>query len=204
MMMTAANTSGRSTATISVGEEARSVETLFDSNLSDVPMVYTVAGGQAVSINRVTELGTPIAFGVTCGSSEPVAVTFSDIEQLTSGEVFVVDAADGSTRQVAEGESYTVQPNDYGRYFLTFAGGTTGIKEAAGVKGIIVSVRNKEVTVTSAEELTQVRAFSLNGTTMYQDTAGGTMKSFALASGVYIIKAENAAGEQLTVKVIVK
>ena len=202
--LTAANNRGQSTANVSVGEEARSVETLFDSNLNDVPMVYTVADGQAVSINQVTDLNKPIAFGVTCATNdEPVAVTFSDIAQLTSGEVYVVDAANGSKQQVTEGVSYSVQPNDYGRYFLTFAGGTTGISEAAGI-GVVVSVRGRMVTVTSGEMLTEVRAISPDGATVYRDTSGGTTASFTLTPGVYVVKAENAVGEQQTVKVIVK
>ncbi|MBQ8152194.1 MAG: hypothetical protein IJ069_00745, partial [Prevotella sp.] len=70
-----------------------------------------------------------IAFGVTCtASNEMVDVTFSDIEKLTSGEVYVVDAVDGTSQQIYEGDSFSVQPNDYGRYFLTFAGNATGIE----------------------------------------------------------------------------
>ena len=203
--LTAANDRGRSTATVTVGEEARSVETLFDSNLADVPMVYTVADGQAVSINQVTGLGRPIAFGVTCtASDEPVAVTFSDIEQLTSGEVYVVDAVTGEQTLVGEGSALTVQPNDYGRYFLL--AGTLGIREQVDVQqGIVVSVRGRVVTVTSGEVLTAVRAVAADGTTVYQTTVGGTTTSFTLATpGVYVVKAENVAGEQQTVKVVVK
>ena len=204
MMMTAANNRGQSSATISVGEEAKSVETLFDSNLEDVPMVYTVADSRAVSINQVAELSAPIAFGVTCtASNEPVAVTFSDIAQLTSGEVYVVDAVTGERTLVTEGATLSVQPNDYGRYFLL--AGMLGISDKADVqKGIVVSVRGKDVTVTSADDLTVVRAFSASGTTVYQDTTSGTSKSFTLVSGVYVIQAENAAGEQQTVKVVIK
>ena len=125
--MIAENERGQSAASISLGEEEKSVETLFDSNLEDVPMVYTVANGYAVSINQVTDL-KPIAFGVNCSSQDKVEVTFSDIEQLTNDDVFVVDAVDGKTQQIFEGDSFTVQPNDYGRYFLVFANGTTGIE----------------------------------------------------------------------------
>ena len=198
------NDRGRSSATVSVGEEARSVETLFDSNLNDVPMVYTVANGQAVSINQVTELSAPIAFGVTCtASDEPVAVMFSDIAQLTSGEVYVVDAATGEQTLIGEGSTLSIQPNDYGRYFLL--AGILGISDNTDVqKGIMVSVRGRVVTVTSVEALTQVRVLSANGTTVYQNTTGGTSASFTLGSGIYIIQAENAAGEQQTVKVVVK
>lgn len=126
--MIAENECGQSAASISLGEEEKSVETLFDSNLEDVPMVYTVANGYAVSINQVKELNKPIPFGVNCSSQDKVEVTFSDIEQLTNDDVFVVDAVDGKTQQIFEGDSFTVQPNDYGRYFLVFANGTTGIE----------------------------------------------------------------------------
>lgn len=119
--LTATNSRGRSVANISVGEETKSVETLFDSNLADVPMVYTVANGKAVSIYQIAELTQPIAFGVTCNSDEQVEVTFSDIEQLTSDEVTVVDAVSGQMQSINEGDSFTVQPNEYGRYFLVFA-----------------------------------------------------------------------------------
>lgn len=132
MTMTAANDRGTSTASVELGDEEESVETLFDSNLSDVPMVYTVAGGQAVSINRVTEL-KPIAFGVTYNGEEAVDVTFSDIEQLTDGEVYVVDAVTGFSQTVHDGDAFSVQPNDYGRYFLVFADGTTGIDDISSV-----------------------------------------------------------------------
>ena len=204
MRMTATNNRGQSTATVSLGDEARNVETLFDSNLDDVPMVYTVAEGQAVSINQVTALSAPIAFGVTCtASNEPVTVTFSDIVQLTSSEVYVVDAVTGEQTLVTEGSTLSVQPNDYGRYFLL--AGTMGISDKTDVqKGIIVSVRGKVVTVTSVEALTLVRALSPDGTTVHQDAPNGMSQSFTLVSGVYVIQAENAASERQTVKVMVK
>lgn len=202
--LTATSNRGQSTASVSMGEEEKSVETLFDSNIADVPVVYTVANGQAVSINQVTDL-KPVAFGVNCNSNDFVDVTFSDIEQLTDGDVFVVDAVDGKTQQIYEGDTFSIQPNDYGRYFLTFAGGTTGVEEVADVqKGIVISVRGKEVIVTSTEGISQVRALSLNGATMYQDGACGTFTSFTLAGGVYIIKAENSVGKQQIAKIIVK
>lgn len=205
--LTASSNRGQSTASVSVGEEEKSVETLFDSNLTDVPMVYTVADGQAVSINQVKELSKPIAFGVTCtASNEMVDVTFSDIEKLTSGEVYVVDAVDGTSQQIYEGDSFAVQPNDYGRYFLTFTGGSaTGIEETASAQqGIVVSVRGREVTVTSGEDISQIQAVSLNGSTIYQNNSCGNSVTFMLHTGVYVIQAKNTAGVQQNVKIFVK
>lgn len=205
--LTASSNRGQSAASVSVGEEEKSVETLFDSNLTDVPMVYTVADGQAVSINQVKELSKPIAFGVTCtASNEMVDVTFSDIEKLTSGEVYVVDAVDGTSQQIYEGDSFAVQPNDYGRYFLTFTGGSaTGIEETASAQqGIVVSVRGREVTVTSGEDISQIQAVSLNGSTIYQNNSCGNSVTFMLHTGVYVIQAKNIAGAQQNVKIFVK
>lgn len=205
--LTATSNRGQSAASVSVGEEEKSVETLFDSNLADVPMVYTVADGQAVSINQVKELSKPIAFGVTCtASNEMVDVTFSDIEKLTSGEVYVVDAVDGTSQQIYEGDSFAVQPNDYGRYFLTFTGGSaTGIEETASAQqGIVVSVRGREVTVTSGEDISQIQAVSLNGSTIYQNNNCGNSVTFMLHAGVYVIQAKNTAGAQQNVKIFVK
>jgi len=125
--MTASNKRGQSVAVISVGEEDKSMETMFDSHLTDVPMVYTVAEGKAVCWNQVKTL-KPICFGITCNNDEPVDVVFQDIAELTDGDVFVVDAVTGYTQQVSEGDSFAVQPNDYGRYFLIVAGSTTGIE----------------------------------------------------------------------------
>lgn len=125
--MTASNKRGQSVAVISVGEEDKSMETMFDSHLTDVPMVYTVAEGKAVCLNQVKTL-KPICFGITCNNDEPVDVVFQNIAELTDGDVFVVDAVTGYTQQVSEGDSFAVQPNDYGRYFLIVAGSITGIE----------------------------------------------------------------------------
>ena len=168
-------------------------------------MVYTVADGQAVSIHQLTELDRPIAFGVTCAASdETVEVTFTDVAQLTTGDVMVVDAVTGSQTAVGEGSVLSIQPNDYGRYFLLAGTTTIGSDKVDVQKGIMVSVRGKEVTVTSGEELTQVRALSLSGASVYQDAVHGLTTSFTLSSGVYIIQAENVAGEQQTVKVVIR
>ena len=45
--LTASSNRGQSAASVSVGEEEKSVETLFDSNIADEPMAYTAADGQA-------------------------------------------------------------------------------------------------------------------------------------------------------------
>ena len=151
LTLTAENERGRSAAAVEIGEgasagfvEAEDVETLFDSNLADVPMVFTVAGGQAVSIDVRPELDI-VPFGVACTTSdEPVTVTLEmDGRQLT-----MVDAVTGATQEVGDGGTVTVAPNEYGRYFLTAS--TTDLKtvlnNAAGIEGAVYNVNGQRVT----------------------------------------------------------
>lgn len=220
---------GSSVASIAIGEEAsdgydegEDVETLFDSNLDDVPMVYTVAGNKAVSIDVRRKLDV-VPFGVSCGSSdEMVGVKLSWSEnsskftvdglqftddglQLTADNRFyVLDAVTGEVTEMYDGKTVSVQPNDYGRYFLTTRGGLTAIQEAKGGNGIVVSVRNKTLTVRSDAGLKAVRIVTVGGETVASTADCGTEASFALAnSGVYIVEAQTASGGK-TMKAVVR
>ena len=205
----AKNASGGSSASIMVRDMASAdyvsgedVETLFDSNLSDVPMVYTVAGSRAVSIDSRPSLDV-VPFGVTCASSnDPVEVTFGNGQW--NGQLFVLDAMTGSVTKIGEGSTYAVQPNDYGRYFLTTHGDLTAIRETTTLDGIMVSVRGRQLTVSSASELKSVRVMTTGGETIQSLTGCNKEVTFSLTvGGVYIIEAETEH-DRKTRKVIVK
>lgn len=183
-----------------VGKE--DVETLFDSNLSDVATIFTISGDRALSIDVRPKISV-VPFGVACADmEESVTVTFEGTE-IADGQLYLLDAMTGEQTAVDDGVAFTVVPNEYGRYFIMT--GTLDIKKAEDVqKGVFVSVCGHEVTVTSSEDLNGIRALSLNGATMYQVGACGKSAHFSLNTGVYIIKAENTAGDQKTVKIMVK
>ena len=198
-----------STARIELNEEATSdyqenedVETLFDSNLADVPMVYTVAGGQAVSINQLPELDV-VPFGVTCTGNEAVLCTIHPSPfTLHPSPLYVFDALLGTTTAIGDGDTFSVQPNDYGRYYLTTnaAIGSTVSKKS---EGIVVSVRNGQVTVKADEPIKRLRVISLSGATVAEKTYCGTNVTFLLSEGSYAIEAESEAGRR-TVKILVR
>ncbi len=209
-----------SKATIVLNEEAAAgyvanedVETLFDSNLADVPMVYTVAGVQAVSIDARPELDV-VPFGVTCSSDEPVNVNVtvgqrSEVEGQFSilnsqiSNLYVYDALTGESVSVGDGSTITVQPNDYGRYFLTSTKASPLTLSQGEGADVLISVRSGMVTVTATNELHQVRALSVSGATVYSDSNCGSSSQFQLQQGTYVIEAETATGRK-TVKVLVK
>ena len=116
--------------------------------------------------------------------------------------LYVYDALTGESTEVGEDGTVTIQPNDYGRYFLTSTEVSSPLERQNEVS-IIVSVRGSQVTVTATDDLQQVRAVSVSGATMYQAADCGTNCQFQLQPGTYIIDAESADGRK-TVKVFVR
>ena len=203
LVLTAENAQGLSKASVVMGEGAN-VETLFDSNLADVPMVYTVADGQAVSINNSSlfTLHSSLPFGVVCNSQDAIDVTLTGIDSM-EGELYVVDALSGMKTEVTEGQTVTVEPNEYGRYFLV-RGTATGLTDLDALSdGIMVSVRNGVVTVSAGKNLGDVRVLNVSGATVYQASDCGTSTQFQLQKDVYILEANGEAGRR-TYKILVK
>lgn len=208
LALRAANSRGVSTARVELSARSSAafvgnedVETLFDSNTTDVPMVYTVAGNRAVSINQMPALGM-LPFGVTCNSDEPVDVTIiSGALDADNAALYVVDAVLGTTTNVVDRERMSIQPNDYGRYFLTR--GEKTLVDDTMADGIVVSVRKGTVVVTAKRPLSQVRILTAGGVMSNSRSDGGIQEQFSLQPGVYVVEAATAASKK-TVKVVVR
>ncbi|MBO5205355.1 MAG: hypothetical protein J6B47_05330 [Prevotella sp.] len=204
--MMAINSKGQSTAVVAhvdgscngydVGED---VETFFDSNFSDAPTVYTVAGTKAVSVNSLPNIDI-VPFGVTCAGNDAVDVTITGTDLITQ-KLYVYDTANGMCAEIHDGEPISVQPNDYGRYYLTTRS-SMNIGESVA-QGIMVSVRDGQVTVTTAKNIRRVVVTTLNGANQLSLADCGMSATFTLHQGVYIIEVEGDAGKN-TVKIMVK
>lgn len=192
LTLTAVNERGQSVASV-VMSDGQSVETLFDSNLEDVPMVYTMADGQAVSINHLAQLEA-ICFGVNCKGDDLVDVTLTGVDNI-GGSLYVVDAFDGTTTEAGEGSTILVQPNEYGRYFLTRHASSTEITEGTA-DAIVVIAHGNMVTISAPMELGRVRVLTVNGGTVF-DTAGcGTSVQLPLQQGIYVMETDGPAGHK--------
>ena len=211
LTLKASNGSGASSASVNLSDEASAgyvngedVTTLFDSNLDGVPMVFTVAGEKAVSIDRRPALDM-VPFGVACGSfSEMVQLTVDGGSWMADGQLYVLDAVTGSMTEVGMEKTFAVQPNDYGRYFLTTDKNITGIRETLAEEGVVVSVRDRELTVRSAAEMKSVRVLNANGVAVASLRDGGLETTINLAvGGIYIVEIQTAASRK-TVKIVVK
>lgn len=175
-------------------------ELFLDSNLSDVPAIYTVAGSTATSINRTSELYN-IPVGIYGNSDEMVTLSFSGLKHIGSATLY--DAEEKTETPLREGKTIQVPGNTSGRYFLR--AGTPTANETIETGDIqIYSLSGNRVMVTSATPLKDIRVYDMGGAVVKHVKAGVCSFELYLANGIYVITAENAEGETETAKVVVR
>lgn len=190
-------------------DEAEDAQLLYDAQLKEVPVVYTVAGDEAVALNSLPNIDW-MPLGVVGASSDvesgdvgssansaSVLLAIDGISRLSS-PLYLYDAATRKYQEIKDGEEVKVQANEHGRYFLTQTRSTTGIENAemgeSDVKiyspgrGLIV------VSKVSAPLLNKVEVYTLDGRLVATRKAEGAASvsipvvSTPSSQEVYIIK----------------
>ena len=178
-------------------ETSEDAELFLDSNLSDVPTIYTVAGTMATSINRTSELYN-IPVGIYGNSTEMVTLSFEGLNHFSSATLY--DAEKKTETPLHEGTTLTIPASTSGRYFLR--AGTPTANEVIETSDIqIYTLSGNRVMVTSNVPLKDIRVYTMNGAQVKH-----TVCSFELylPDGIYLITAQNASGETQTEKVVVR
>lgn len=190
-------------------DEAEDAQLLYDAQLKEVPVVYTVAGDEAVALNSLPNINW-MPLGVVGASSDvesgdagssansaSVLLAIDGISRLSS-PLYLYDAATRKYQEIKDGEEIKVQANEHGRYFLTQTRSTTGIEDAemgesdvkiySPARGLIV------VSKVSAPLLNKVEVYTLDGRLVASRKAEGAASvsipvvSTASPQEVYIIK----------------
>ena len=190
-------------------DAAEDAQLLYDAQLKEVPVVYTVAGDEAVALNSLPSIdwmplgvvgassGVESGDAGSSGSSASVLLAIDGVSRLSS-PLYLYDAATRKYQEMKEGEEIKVQSNEHGRYFLTQTCGTTGIENAemgesdvkiySPARGLIV------VSKVSAPLLNKVEVYTLDGKLVATRKAEGATSvsipvvSTASSHEVYIIK----------------
>ncbi len=184
-------------ATYAADEDA---ELFLDSNLSDVPAIYTVAGTMATSINRTSELYN-IPVGIYGNSTEMVTLSFEGLNHFNSATLY--DAEEKTETPLREGTTLTVPASTSGRYFLR--AGTPTANEVIETNDIqIYTLSGNRVMVTSNVPLKDIRVYTMNGAQVKHTKAGVCSFELYLPDGIYLITAQNTSGETQTEKVVVR
>lgn len=174
-------------------DDAEDAQLLYDAQLKEVPVVYTVAGDEAVALNSLPDVDW-LPLGVV-GKSSSVGLKIDGISRLSS-PLYLYDAATRKYQEIKDGEEVKVQANEHGRYFLTQTRSTTGIEDAemgeSDVKiyspawGLIVVSR------VNGPLLNKVEVYTLDGKLVAAKKAAGAVSvSIPVSSSsqtVYIIR----------------
>ena len=177
LVMTARSDGKKSTAIVRLNTEAdedfqdrEDVETLYDSNLTDVPTLYTIAGDQAVSVNSLPAIGA-VPLGIVCATDTQAEVTFSGVSAIP-GELYLYDRETGSSTLLSDSVKLHLQANAHGRYFLTGQRVTSGITNHE-VKGIrCYSPAPGQLTVAcldAGNQLERVDIYTIDGKKEYSN-----------------------------------
>lgn len=190
-------------------DEAEDAQLLYDAQLKEVPVVYTVAGDEAVALNSLPSIDW-MPLGVVGASSDvesgdagnsansaSVLLAIDGVSRLSS-PLYLYDAATRKYQEIKDGEEVKVQANEHGRYFLTQTRSTTGIEDAevdeSDVKIYSPSRGLNVVSKVSAPLLNKVEVYTLDGRLVASRKAEGAASvsipvvSTASPQEVYIIK----------------
>ena len=106
-------------------DDAEDAQLLYDDQLKEVPVAYTVAGDEAVALNTLPNVDW-LPLGVVGASS--VVLKIEGVNRLSS-PLYLYDAATRKYQEIKDGEEIKVQPNEHGRYFLTQTRSTAGMED---------------------------------------------------------------------------
>ena len=177
-------------------DEAEDAQLLYDAQLKEVPIVYTVAGDEAVALNSLPNVDW-LPLGVVGASS--VELKIEGVNRLSS-PLYLYDAATRKYQEIKDGEEIKVQSNEHGRYFLTQTRSTTGIENAeVGESDVKIYSPSRGLIVVSkvgGPLLNKVEVYTLDGRLVASRKAEGaasvsipvSSSSSSSSQGIYIIK----------------
>lgn len=184
------------------------VELLNNSDIEDVPQVYTVAGNQAAALNKLSNINfLPLGIiakedGKVMSNGAAVNVEISANRYVTD-KLFVFDAKMGTFTPADA--PISIMANEHGRYYITTS--TYNLKQhndEANIK--CFSPNSGTITVSSPNiAIANVRIYNAEGLLVIS-ALGINQASWTknIGCGLFIVKAETKDGQSKTFKLSVR
>lgn len=204
-----------STAKVVISDDAddefvddEDVELLNNSDIEDVPQVYTVAGNQAAAFNKLSNINfLPLGIiakedGKVMRNGATVNVEISANRYVTD-KLFVFDAKMGTFTPADA--PISIMANEHGRYYITTS--TYNLKQhndEANIK--CFSPNSGTITVSSPNiAIANVRIYNAEGL-LVTSALGINQASWTknIGCGLFIVKAETKDGQSKTFKLSVR
>lgn len=197
-----------STAKVVVSDDAddefvddEDVELLNNSDIEDVPQVYTVAGNQAAALNKLSNINF-LPFGVIAPNKGKVAVELS-VDSRFGLPVYVFDAKTG-VFTVADGRM-ELNANEHGRYYITTAD-YTAIGKTNECRIRCFSPQGGTITVSSPDKaIKSVSVYNTEGVIVASEKGiNATSCTKYVGNGIFVVKAETTDRQVKTFKLSVR
>lgn len=188
-----------STEAVADYQTSEDAELFLDSNLTGVPMVYTVAGSMAVSVNQTDKMyGIPL--GTYGGLTDEVALTFNGTESFSNLSLY--DAVNRTEIPLSEGVSVRIKGNVSGRYYL-HAGAPTQNEMVEASRTLIYTLgQNRIVVSSSSVPVEKIRICRINGSLVNEIKANDFYREIHVSSpGIYVVTVQTADGKSEVGKV---
>ena len=206
LRLTAERDAYRSTALLTQQDDAtnsyeadKDAVILLDTELEEIPQVYTIAGTRAVGVNVVRRIDQ-VPLGVYAGEGKgEVTLTIEGIGDWAE-TLYLYDAVTRKSTELSD-DTYTLRldGSSHGRYFLS-AGSPTGNEGVDNAESISVySAVSGRVVASASEALKRIQVFTPMGRLVRTLYPARPTYTFDLPAGIYIIRTE-IAYDQKTVK----
>lgn len=206
LRLTAERDAYRSTALLTRQDDAtnsyeadKDAVILLDTELEEIPQVYTIAGTRAVGVNVVRRIDQ-VPLGVYAGEGKgEVTLTIEGIGDWAE-TLYLYDAVTRKSTELSD-NTYTLRldGSSHGRYFLS-AGSPTGNEGVGDAESISVySAVSGRVVASASEALKRIQVFTPMGRLVRTLYPARPTYTFDLPAGIYIIRTE-IAHDQKTVK----
>ena len=173
------------------------IELLNNTELEDIPQVYTIAGTQAAALNALPKIGI-LPFGVIAKEKKMVAVEL-EANRYLDAPLYILDAKTGTYTQADH--AIEIEANEHGRYYITTA--IYNIENDNEENTIrCFSPQSGTITVSSlASNLASVSIYTIDGKLLTSASGINTTSwQKQVATGLYIIKIATEDKKEKTVK----
>lgn len=173
------------------------IELLNNTELEDIPQVYTIAGTQAAALNTLPKIGI-LPFGVIAKEKKMVAVEL-EANRYLDAPLYILDAKTGT--YTPADHAIEIEANEHGRYYITTA--MYNIESDSEENTIrCFSPQSGTITVSSiASNLASVSIYTIDGKLLTSASGiNATSWQKQVATGIYIIKVATEDKKEKTVK----
>ena len=173
------------------------IELLNNTELEDIPQVYTIAGTQAAALNTLPKIGI-LPFGVIAKEKKMVAVEL-EANRYLDAPLYILDAKTGT--YTPADHAVEIEANEHGRYYITTA--MYNIESNSEDNNILCfSPQSGTITVSSlGSNLASVSIYTIDGKLLTSASGiNATSWQKQVATGIYIIKVATEDKKEKTVK----